>query len=279
MALNDLTGFRFEKLLVLSREENDKDGTARWLCVCDCGESRIVAGTGLRAGRNKSCGCASPRFKSDNSASTEMRHTRAYSIWRGMVGRCSEKATGKSRRNYFLKGITVADEWMDFVNFYKDMGDPPAGMSIERMDGNKGYYKGNCKWATDNEQANNTSQNVPITFQGVTKNLSQWAEYIGVKPNTLLYRLKRGMPLERVLQKVAGNARTIKKESRQRPCEVCGDLFTPRTSQLAAGRGKFCSQKCNAASKKGIHGDRRLLKARKLDEMDLLSSTIEALNL
>ena len=136
------------------------------------------------------------------------------------------------------------------MNFYKDMGNPPNGMSLERIDGQKGYCKANCKWATDKEQANNTTQNVPITFQGVTKNASQWAEDIGVKPNTLLYRIKRGMPLERVLQKEAGNARTMKKESRQRQCEVCGALFIPRTSQLAAGRGKFCSQKCSGASRK-----------------------------
>lgn len=55
--LIDITGQRFGKLIVLERAENSKDGKARWLCQCDCGNQKIILGTHLRRGKILSCGC------------------------------------------------------------------------------------------------------------------------------------------------------------------------------------------------------------------------------
>lgn len=40
--------------------------------------------------------------------------------------------------------------------------------------------------------------------------------------------------------------------ARQKPCEKCGTLFVPRTTQLRAGHGRFCSQSCNEAAHTAI---------------------------
>ena len=49
----------FGHLLVLKRVENTKDGKARWLCQCDCGNPKQISilGDNLRRGHTQSCGC------------------------------------------------------------------------------------------------------------------------------------------------------------------------------------------------------------------------------
>lgn len=192
MAFKNLLGTRFGKLLVTERLKNKKDGTAIWKCVCDCGQIRTIAGTSLRAGRHKSCGCSSPLFSKERLTTHGLSRTRTYRIWAGMKQRCSDVAHGKSKRLYFDKGIRVCEKWQSFDGFFEDMGEAPQGCSIDRIDGNKGYELSNCKWSTPQEQGNNTSSNRLIEHQGKIQTVAQWAQDIGIKPNTLLYRIRRG---------------------------------------------------------------------------------------
>lgn len=57
----DLSGKRFNKLLVIGRGEDyyDKRGqrTIRYNCQCDCGKKTLVRASALRTGATKSCGC------------------------------------------------------------------------------------------------------------------------------------------------------------------------------------------------------------------------------
>lgn len=249
MAAKEMLGVRFDRLLVVERAENARDGTARWRCVCDCGQERVISGTGIRAGRHKSCGCASPRFTAERIATHGMSRSRTYRIWLGMRHRCSDAATGKERKNYFNKGIRVCDRWEKFECFLEDMGTAPDGMSLERRNGNRGYMKSNCTWATPQEQANNTSQNTIVHHDGRSMTIANWAREIGVKPNTLAYRILRGMPVERALQKRVVHIRSQAAMERQRACVVCQKLFIPRTAQLRAGAGKFCSHACQGIAR------------------------------
>lgn len=83
-----------------------------------------------------------------------LRHTREYRIWKGMRKRCHYKKA-KDYKDYGGRGIDICSEWESFSKFYEDMGDCQDGLSIDRIDNNKGYSKDNCRWATKAEQSMN----------------------------------------------------------------------------------------------------------------------------
>ena len=93
-----------------------------------------------------------PRVKVDRAGRSR---SGAYHSWKAMVRRCT-RPDAKSYADYGGRGITVCERWLDFENFYADMGERPEGMSIDRypdMDGN--YEPGNARWATRSEQQRN----------------------------------------------------------------------------------------------------------------------------
>jgi hypothetical protein len=119
-----------------------------------------------------------------------MRNTGTYKSWRAMIDRCTNPKE-KDRQNYLDRGITVCDRWRQFGPFYADMGERPEGMSIDRIDNNKGYYPDNCKWATREEQNGNTRKTPYLTYNGKTQSIAAWAEELGINKKTLKSRIRR----------------------------------------------------------------------------------------
>lgn len=81
--------------------------------------------------------------------------TPTYRSWDSMKQRCLNKNNVAYNR-YGGAGITVCTSWLDYSNFLKDMGERPKGKTLDRIDGTKGYYKENCRWATVSEQRRNS---------------------------------------------------------------------------------------------------------------------------
>jgi hypothetical protein len=132
-----------------------------------------------------------------------MSSTALYVLWKGIRARCNNPNHHKYPR-YGGKGIKLCKRWDNFANFFKDMGEKPEGMSIDRKDGTKGYSKKNCRWATAKEQSCNQPRVKMYTFKDVTDTAPGWSKRLGLSTHTVLHRLKRGWPIERALKEYQG---------------------------------------------------------------------------
>ena len=182
---DDLSGTRFGRLIAISIH-SVVNGKSKWNCVCDCGKSSTPYAHGLKSGNTTSCGCKTLENSVARSITHGMHKTSTYRCWQNIKTRCTLK-TSKYYKNYGGRGITVCDRWATFENFLVDMGEKPAGKSIDRKDNDKGYSPDNCFWATNTEQCRN--RRVTLRFEG--KPLSQIAEETGFIYGTLYSRLKK----------------------------------------------------------------------------------------
>jgi len=159
--LINLTGKRFDHLKVLNRAPNTGNGSATWKCQCDCGNKTAVTGTNLRAGHVTTCGhnciyVESPgRFQPIHGYA----RTKLYATYNQMMQRCYNPKH-KSYMDYGTRGITIYSEWIkDFTKFrryiLKHLGKRPEGMTLDRIDNNKGYFPGNLRWTTHKQQIDN----------------------------------------------------------------------------------------------------------------------------
>lgn len=152
-------------------------------CICDCGNKKSIRYADIKSGDCKSCGCYRKELKRKWVAEARTTHgmtnTITYSKWTGMLSRCYNK-NFPAYINYGARGITVCSRWRhSFENFFLDMGEAPAGKTLERINNNRNYYPKNCKWATNREQNRNKRNNVWISFRGEKKILADWAKFFG----------------------------------------------------------------------------------------------------
>jgi len=119
-----------------------------------------------------------------------MKGTSIYDAWRGMRYRCTNR-NHKYYADYGGRGITVCDEWLhSFENFYRDMGDKPKGLSLDRIDNDKGYCKENCRWSTAKEQTNNKRNTVYVVYKGEIISVGNLATMLDLNSVTLLRRIR-----------------------------------------------------------------------------------------
>lgn len=81
------------------------------------------------------------------------------------AGRVSSARSPKAHL-YVLRGICVCERWMTYDNFLEDMGEAPDGLSLDRIDNERGYEPGNCRWADAITQRRN-SRSRGMTFDQV----------------------------------------------------------------------------------------------------------------
>lgn len=189
--LKDLTGQTFGLWTVLGRGLSDSRGRARWVCVCQCGtQKESVQGAHLTGGKSTNCGCRRTEKAVAASKSATVKHgmygTKTYWAWKAMWSRCTNEKN-PSFQHYGARGIEVVPEWQSFENFYRDMGEAPQGLSLDRKDVNGPYCKDNCKWSSVKEQASNRTNTVRYAKNGEIKLLTEWVDLLGLDRDYIRY--------------------------------------------------------------------------------------------
>lgn len=183
---------KYNRLTILKEEAGKRTMV---FCRCDCGTEKWYRKDNVTNGHTKSCGC----FKRERSPVINRTHgmsrTRTSKSWEGMRQRCNNSNNADFPR-YGGRGIRVCERWDEsFDNFFADMGECPAGMSIERIDNDGNYEPGNCRWASKREQASNRRTSRFVTAHGMTLTIKEWATLLGLAYVPLYKKfMRRGFP-------------------------------------------------------------------------------------
>lgn len=208
-------GKKINNYLVLSAEFDYSSGKRKTILTaqCNCGnifKLNLANTTGKRS--TKSCGCLT--IKHGHSVG---KFTRTYSSWDNIKRRTdlkysqARRSTSKTYRNLIENGNAIDPRWMKFENFLSDMGECPSDFhSIDRIDNSKGYWKHNCRWATQKEQMRNTSRNVWIEWNGKKYVRQDLEKEYKLPKGSLRRRMKSGWTLEQALLTPPSSSNNIK---------------------------------------------------------------------
>lgn len=157
----DLTGLRFERLVVISKCKTVKAGKALWKCQCDCGKVVTVLADSLRKRATKSCGCLRIESAKKRATVHGYYYEKLHGVWNSMKQRCSNK-NSKDFKFYGGRGIAVCADWVEYVNFrqWAMASGYEEGLTIDRIDVDGPYQPGNCKWIPLKEQMLNRRSNL-----------------------------------------------------------------------------------------------------------------------
>jgi len=206
----DLTGSQHGKLFVIERVANHGKKVA-YLCRCDCGAYIEVESYKLITGHTKSCGCmrrevAKNRVMPTKEKSYNYQHGYAekgsvhplWNKWSSLKARCYNPSV-QSYKFYGARGITVCDEWLAssqaFIEWALQNGWKP-GLQIDRIDCNAGYSPDNCRFVSQQSNANNRRTNRLVSG----KTVAELSRESGVNYSTLRLRLEAGYTLQEAVK-------------------------------------------------------------------------------
>lgn len=202
------SGDRFGRYTVVARAPSRGECRGLWLCHCDCGTEKVVAANVLRNGNTRSCGCLRRESvcarNTKHGHKTGGRYTPEYIAWSNIIARCTNPRMHAYPR-YGGRGITVCDRWRrDFPTFLADMGaKPSARMQIDRIDNDRGYEPGNCRWATPSDNSRNRRSTRWVEIGGARVSLAEAAERAGASYTLVKSRVRAGWPIERALSEAS----------------------------------------------------------------------------
>lgn len=121
-----------------------------------------------------------------------------YRVWGNIVQRCTNP-NNPAYHNYGGRGIMLCMRWRMFENFLADLGTQPQGMTLDRIDNNKGYEPNNVRWVTKAENTRNTRRCVMVEVNGESKPINVWCREYGVPYVTFKQRRRNGWDLAKAV--------------------------------------------------------------------------------
>lgn len=171
-----------------------------YLCRCECGNEAVVQANSLKTGISKSCGCHRREVASEIHKKHGLCDHPAYQSWVAMRRRCFDPMFS-GYESYGGTGITVCEKWQTFEGFWDDMAATWApGLSIDRINNHGNYEPGNCRWATDIEQANNKRNNHVLNTPWGKLSMADAARKAGLSRSALKHRVERNWPESRLFE-------------------------------------------------------------------------------
>lgn len=200
----DITGKTFGRLTALRFDKYEKEKTY-WIFKCACGTEKSQPVSRVKSGVTNSCGCLrlemlkKATIKHGMTRSNIGKKSKVYQAWQNMILRC-EYNKSKHFHRYGGRGIKVCLRWRSSFNaFFEDMGEPPDGFSLDRINNDGDYEPANCRWASQKMQVSNRSVCNFVEINGERLLLLTYCENIGVSHNMVRKRLKRGWELDKAL--------------------------------------------------------------------------------
>ncbi len=192
---NILTGQRFGRLLVIGYAGRTKRGSSNraiWHCLCDCKNGRTVFQDELISKKIRSCGC----WQKESRYTHTRTHghavgfgSREYKSYQHAKQRC-ENPNVSSYPRYGGRGIEF--RFNSFEEFFAELGEMPPKYTLDRIDNDGHYEKGNVRWATYGEQMRNKCSTHLLTHDNKTQCLSDWANEVHLNSQAIRNRLKKG---------------------------------------------------------------------------------------
>ncbi len=191
----DLSEKRFDRLVAKKKVKSPNgDKKSYWLCECDCGNKAIVRKDSLESGHAKSCGCLAKEYRPITHGHSR---DRLYSIWANMKQRCYNK-NDENYKNYGGRGITVCNEWQDYMLFRKwayengyDENAKRGECTLDRIDVNGNYEPSNCRWSDKDVQNYNKRETRKLLIDGKEMTLKDICDTYNIKMSTVRGRYQR----------------------------------------------------------------------------------------
>lgn len=189
-------GEQYGRLTVIYTEMSQQYGKSRLtaFCKCSCGKTAFVCFHDMKSNKTRSCGCWGIENRIKHGHST----IKTYDVWKAMRQRV-HNSNHPSYCNYGSRGIKVCEEWEDFANFLKDMGECPKGLTIERINNDGDYEPQNCIWATRAEQMRNTRRTHFINVFGKQMCIADLVLLCHKSRSSIDNRLKQGWLIDDII--------------------------------------------------------------------------------
>ncbi len=165
------------------------------ICQCDCGNiTQVAVGDIFKKHPIKSCGCQQHKIKHGMAGSP------IYNLWAALKYRTLNE-NNTAYHNYGERGISVCDEWLEFIPFYNwsVINGYKQGLTIDRIDNDKGYSPSNCRWVTRVIQGNNKRNNHIIEYNGEKMTMSNFCKKYNLSYHKFKKRIYRGKSVEEAI--------------------------------------------------------------------------------